>query len=70
VPESGSDTETSLLLDNEGSVTVDRSQISRERIPKIRTSMPTTKGKSNVDTRLRDEIEIGKAKLLQWSVGM
>jgi len=33
--------------------------------------MPKTmRGKSNVDMRLREEIERGNAKLMRWSVGI
>jgi len=41
--------------------------MTREGIPKRRASMlKTTRGKSNVDTtRLREEIERGRAKLMQ-----
>jgi len=43
----------------------------REGIPKRRASMSkTTRGKSNVDTRLGEEIEGGRAKLTRWSVRM
>jgi len=40
----------------------------RERIPKTSMSK-TTRIKSNVDTRLIEEIEEGRAKLTRWSVG-
>jgi len=37
----------------------------RERIPKRRFSMSkTTRGKNNVDTKLGEEIEGGRAKLM------
>jgi len=56
---------------SEGSVRVNRSQVRRVEIPKRRTSMPkTTRGKSNVDTRLAEEIVGGKEKLTRWSVRM
>jgi len=43
----------------------------REGIPKGRASMSkTTRGKSNVDTRLEEEIERGRAKLTQWHIRM
>jgi len=43
----------------------------RERIPKRRASMlKTTRGKSNVDTRLGEEIENGRAKLMRWHIRM
>ena len=55
----------------EGSVSVDRSKMRREGIPDRRTSMSkTTRGKGNVDTRLGEKIEGGRAKLTWWSVGM
>jgi len=39
----------------------------REGIPKRRASMSkTTRGKSNVDTRLEEEIEGGRAKMTRW----
>jgi len=39
----------------------------REGIPKIRASnLKTTRGKSNVDTKLGEEIEVGSAKLMRW----
>jgi len=54
----------------EDSVGVSRSEMMREGIPKRRASMSkTTRGKSNVDTRLR-EIKRGRAKLTRWSVRM
>jgi len=41
----------------------------REGIPKRRASMSkTTRGKSNVDTRLGEEIEEGRATLKRCSV--
>jgi len=43
----------------------------REGIPKGRASMSkTTRGKSNVDTRLAEEIEGGRAKLTQGRIRM
>jgi len=43
----------------------------REGIPKRRTSMSkTTRSKSNVDTRLGEEIEGGRAKLTRWRIRM
>jgi len=43
----------------------------RDGIPKGRASMSkTTRGKSNVDTRLGEEIEGGKAKMTRWSIRM
>jgi len=43
----------------------------RDGIPKGRASMSkTTRGKSNVDTRLGEEIEGGRAKLTRWRIRM
>jgi len=43
----------------------------REGIPKGRASMSkTTSGRSNVDTRLGEEIEGGGAKLTRWRIRM
>jgi len=43
----------------------------RERIPKGRASMSkTTRGKTNVDMRLGEEIEGGRAKLTRWRIRM
>jgi hypothetical protein len=48
----------------EGSVSVDRSTMRREGVPNRGTSVPkTTRGESNVDTRLREKVEGGRAKL-------
>jgi len=38
----------------------------REGIPKSASVLKTTRGKSNFDTRLGEEIEEGKAKLTRW----
>jgi hypothetical protein len=55
----------------EGSVSGYRSKMRREGVPNRGTSMPkTTKGKSNVDSRLGEKIEGGRAKLTCWGVGM
>ena len=54
-----------------GLPSVDRSKISREGVPTRGTSMPkTTRGESNVYTRLEEKVEGGRAKLTCWSVGM
>jgi len=43
----------------------------REGIPKGKASMSkTTRGKNNVDTRLGEEIEGGRAKLMRWRIRM
>jgi len=48
----------------EDCVRVGRSEMMREGIPKRRASMlKTVRGKSNVDTRLKEEMEGGRAKL-------
>jgi len=45
--------------------------MTREGIPKGRTSMSkTTSGKSNIDTRLGEEIDGGRAKLARWRLRM
>ena len=55
----------------EGIVRVYRSQMRRERISNERASMQkTTRGESNIDTTLGDEIEGGTAKRMKWSVRM
>jgi len=41
----------------------------REGIPKRRASMSkTTRGKSNIDTSLGEEIDGGRAKLTRWRI--
>ena len=43
----------------------------REGIADRGTSMPkTTRGKCNVDTRLEENVEGGRAKLTFWGVGL
>jgi len=55
----------------EGGVGVDRSKMRREGVPNIRASMPkTTRGESNLGTRLGENIEGGGAKLTCWGVGV
>jgi len=55
----------------EGGVGVDRSKMRRERVPNRGASMPkTTRGESNLDTRLGEKIEGGGAKLTGWGVGV
>ena len=46
----------------EDSVSIDRSEMRREVIPK-RGSAPATVGKSNINARLGDEIEGSRVKL-------
>jgi len=61
----------SFYIGFEDSVRVGRSEMMRDGILKRRTSMTkTTRGKSNVDTRLGEEIEGGRAKLTQWRIRM
>jgi len=55
----------------ENSVRVGRSEMMREGIPKRRASMSkTTRGKSNADMRLGEEIGGGRAKLTRWRIRM
>jgi len=43
----------------------------REGIPNGRANISkTTRGRSNVDTRLGEEIEGGRAKLTRWRIRM
>jgi len=50
-------------------VGVGRSEMIREGIPKSRGNMSiTTRGKSNVDTRLGEDIEGGRAKLTRCRI--
>jgi len=47
----------------ESGVDVDRSKMRREGVPNRGTSLPkTTRGESNLDTRLGEKIEGGEAK--------
>jgi len=46
----------SVEMGFEGSVRVDRYHMRMEGIPKRRTIIPKTRGKSKVDTRLGEEI--------------
>ena len=51
----------------EGSVSVNRSKMMRKGIPKRGASMPkTTRCESDVDTRYREKMEGGRAKLTCW----
>ena len=53
----------------EGSVSVNRSKMRWEGIPKRGASIPkTTRCKSDVDTRYGEKIEGGRAKLTCWDV--
>jgi len=54
----------SLEIVFEGGVGVDRSKMRREEVPNRGASMPkTTRGESNLDMRLGEEIEGGGVKL-------
>jgi len=55
----------------EDGVGVDRSKMRREGAPNRGASMPkTTRGKSDLGTRLGEKIEGGGAKLTCWGVGV
>jgi len=61
----------SIEIGFQGSVGVDRSKMRREGVPNRVASMPkTTRGESNLDTRLGETIEGGGAKLTSWGVGV
>ena len=63
--------QVSFEIGFEGSVSVNRSKMRGKRVPNRGTSMPkTTRSKSNVDTKLGEKIEGGRAKLTCWGVGM
>jgi len=50
---------------------VDRSKMRREGVPNRGASMPkTTRGESNLGTRLGEKIEGGGTKLTCWGVGV
>jgi len=55
----------SFKIGFEDSVRVSRSEMMREGIPKAIMSK-TTRYKSNIDTRLGDDIEGGRANLTRW----
>jgi len=55
----------------DGSVRANSSKMRRVGFPNRMVSlMKTLRGKSNVDIRLGEEIEGGRATLTRWSVGM
>jgi len=61
--------QVSFYIGFEDSVRV--SQMTKEKIPKRRAGISkTTSGKSNVDMRLGEEIEGGRAKLTRWRIRM
>jgi len=63
--------QVSFEIGFEGGVGVDRSKIRREGVPNRGASMPkTTRGESNLGTRLGEKIEGGGAKLTCWGVGV
>jgi len=63
--------EASFNIGFEDSVRVSRSEMMREGISKRRASMSkTTGGKSNVDMKLGEVIEGGRAKLTRWRIRM
>jgi len=56
--------QVSFEIGFEGGVGVDKSKMRREGVPNRGASMPkTTKGESNLRTRLGEKIEGGRAKL-------
>jgi len=61
----------SFAIGFEGDVGVDRSKMRREGVSNRGASMPkTTRGESNLSTRLGEKIEGGRAKLTCWGVGV
>jgi len=57
------------VLRFEAGVGVDRSKMRREGVPNRGASMPkTTRGESNLGTRLGEKIDRGGAKLTCWGV--
>jgi len=55
----------------EGGVGADRSKMRREGVPNLGASMPkTTRGESNLGTRLGEKIEGGGATQTCWGVGV
>jgi len=61
----------SFQIGFEGGVGVHRPKMRREGVPNGEASMPKTmRGESNLDTRLGEQIEGGRAKLTCWSVGV
>jgi len=64
--------QVSFEIGFEGVVGVDRSKMRRERVPNRGASgMPkTTRGESNLGTKLGEKIEGDGAKLTCWDVGV
>jgi len=63
--------QVSFEIGFEGGVVVDRSKMRREGVPNRGASMPkTTRGESDLGTRLGEKIEGGGAKLTCWGVGV
>jgi len=61
--------QVSFEIGFEGGVGVDRSMMKREGVPNKGASMPkTTRGESNLGTRLGEKIEGGGSKLTCWGV--
>jgi hypothetical protein len=61
----------SYEIEFEGSVGIDRSKMRREGVPDRGTSMPKTmRGERNVETKLGEKVEEGRAKLTCWGVSM
>jgi len=59
--------QVSFEIGFEGGLGVDKSKMRREGVPNRGASMPkTTRGKSNLGTRLGEIIEGGGAKLTCW----
>jgi len=63
--------QVSFEIGFEGGVSVDRSKMRREGVPNRGASMrKTTRGESNLGTRLGEKIKGGGAKLTCWGVGV
>jgi len=63
--------QVSFEIEFERGVGVDRSKMRREGVANRRASMPkTTRGESNLGTRLGEKIEGGGTKLTCWGVGV
>jgi len=63
--------QVSFEIGFEGGVGVDISKMRRKGVPNREASMPkTTRGESDLDTRLGEKIEGGGAKLMCWGVGV
>jgi len=63
--------QVSFEIGFKGGVGVDKSKMRREGVPNRGASVPkTTRGESNLGTRLGEKIEGGGAKLTCWGVGV